>query len=57
MKTVRIESIQQPMMETDSRIFEYGEYKVTVAFSENGITLTEALVDYVEKMASLKFAL
>ena len=56
MKTVRTEATQ-PMEETDSRIFEYREYKVTVAFSENGITLTEALVDYVEKMASLRFTL
>lgn len=41
---------------TDNTEFQYGEYKVTMVFTDNGISLTDALVDYIEKMASLRFA-
>lgn len=41
---------------TDNTVFQYGEYKVTTVFTDNGISLTDALVDYIEKMASLRFA-
>ena len=41
---------------TENTEFQYGEYKVTTVFTDNGISLTDALVDYIEKMASLRFA-
>ena len=57
MKTVTPE-VQNAAKTTDSNtVFEYGEYKVTCSFSDNGVTLTDALVDYVEKMVSLRFVL
>jgi len=57
MKTVRKE-VQSVVNTADSdSIFLYGEYMVTCSFSDNGVTLTDALVDYVEKMVSLRFAL
>ena len=55
MKTV-ITEVQNAVKTADSNtVFEYGEYKVTCSFSDNGVTLTDALVDYVEKMVSLRF--
>ena len=55
MKTV-ITEVQNAVNTADSNtVFEYGEYKVTCSFSDNGVTLTDALVDYVEKMVSLRF--
>ena len=55
MKTVKTE-VQNAANTADSNtVFEYGEYKVTCSFSDNGVTLTDALVDYVEKMVSLRF--
>ncbi|MFA9421964.1 MAG: hypothetical protein ACERLG_00185 [Sedimentibacter sp.] len=41
---------------TDNTEFQYGEYKVTTIITDDGISLTDALVDYIEKMASLRFA-
>jgi Fe-S cluster assembly iron-binding protein IscA len=57
MKTVSTEVQNEVNIADNDIVFEYGEYNVTCSFSENGVTLTEALVDYVEKMVSLKFAL
>ena len=45
-----------PVVVTDNTEFQYGEYKVTTVFTDNGISLTDALVDYIAKMASLRFA-
>jgi len=56
MKTVRTELQKSETINEDNTVFDYGEYKVTCSFSENGVTLTDALVDYIEKMVSLKFA-
>ena len=56
MKTV-ITEVQNAVNTADSdKVFEYGEYKVTCSFSDNGVMLTDALVEYVEKMVSLRFA-
>lgn len=55
MKTVKTEAQIAVNTPDSNTIFEYGEYKVTCSFSDNGVTLTDALVDFVEKMVSLRF--
>ena len=55
MKSVKKEVQNVPNTADSNTVFEYGEYKVTCSFSDNGVTLTDALVDYVEKMVSLRF--
>lgn len=48
------EIIEKPIA-ADPYVSVYGEYKVVNTFSDSGLTLTDALESYIERVTSLKY--
>jgi hypothetical protein len=50
------ELIEKPVyMAENAEVSMYGDYKVISTFSDSGMSLTEALGCYIDRMTSLKY--